>query len=154
MKSLFAAALLLAGLSSQAFASQPDLYTCANAAQAIQVSYASTSFVGTPSFSVAQNGADLLHGTEASPLQSSFDSSNTALGLMVSAVVDRPFIADAPSFVYSVFIPSINLGDAQQTTFDTILVESSTGGFLAQPAVYQRIIKTIKLKCVAQNVAF
>lgn len=154
MKSLITAALLALGLASTAQAAQPNLFTCKNTQEGLVVSYSSSSFQGNPHFNVTQQGKDVLAGAQGNNIVS-ISQDETSLGLLVTADVVRPFIADAPSLVYSVVIPGIELGNtAWNTTFETILIQGTNGGFMALPAVYQRINKTTKLKCTAQKVFF
>jgi hypothetical protein len=154
MKNVIVAAVLAVAASS-AFAAEANLFTCENAAEKVQVGYSSTSFVGKPQLNITIDGRDVLLGDAARPNLVSLTSDETVLGELVSAVVTRQFIADAPSLVYSVVIPGIQLGqDATEAKFDTLLIQGSTGGFMALPAVYQRINKTTKLSCKAQAVLF
>lgn len=151
MFSKFIAVAFAAMVSTAATAAQPSLFNCKSEDGTLEVHYTTTSFTGQPTFSVTKNGQSLTSGPN---LLVNVQSSKTPLGQFVSAMVTRRFIADAPSLVYGVFIPGIELGHAHEVNFSTIYLDGSNGGFLAQPAVYQRIKDAVKLECKAQFVLF
>jgi hypothetical protein len=154
MKTILVSMLLATGLSSTAQASAPNLFSCRNEAEGIELGYTTSSIIGEPTLSIVQNGTNLLHSQDEQ-ITSSFDSIDTHLGKMVTAFVNRNLIADAPSLVYTVFIPGIVLGDQQNTAeFKTVLLQATSGGFMPLPVVYQNIYKTTELTCTAQRVFF
>lgn len=153
MKSVFSA-LIAALLSSQAFAGEPNLFICKNDQEKLQISYSTTSFVGSPTFKIMKDQKDLLNGTETNRLEATLVFSDTPFGNLVTAEVVRPLLADAPAILYGVVIPSIDLGNSARATFETVLIEGTSGGFRSAPAVYQEVTKTTGLTCEAKKVFF
>ena len=153
LKTIFAAAIATL-ISSQAMAAQPNLYMCEGLDSDIRVSYSSSSMTGQPQYNVNIDGENVTPFHDENYLVS-MTTDNTRLGLLVTAGVIHKRIADAPSQVYALFVPGITLDrNGHEAQFETKLLIGSNGGFMALPAVHQRINRVETLTCTAQKVFF
>lgn len=152
MKNVFIALALLVG-GQTAFAREANLVTCQSDDGAIELGYTTTSYTGKATFSLKIDGERVLP-VNPELASASIQVGDTAFGKVVSVLVNRKMIADAPALVYGFVLPYINLGDAHEVTFDSLYLQGITGGYRALPTAFQRISKTAELSCSAKAVLF
>lgn len=153
---LIASSTAIAGEPSfVARSSEPNSFRCVEKSNpSFMVNYTTSSRRGEPTMNVGDGSDSLVPGKPGENLVN-LSSVNSPIGTVVSSLVTRKHIADAPSAVYSLVVPGImlrNMGD--NVKFETILMIGSNGGFRSLPAVYQQIHDVKQMECEAQLVNF
>lgn len=143
--------LALAAASASASAENilsPSVYACRGAG--MTVSYTTSSLIGRPSMNVSQGTQSLLSSDSSG---SQVYSELTIMGQLVSMFDTR--IADA-NRSYTLVIPNIVLGEGfMSATFDTVLVQSFSGGMLPPNFTgIRQSNKFSKVRCTAQHAVF
>lgn len=150
MKSTLLTILVLL-IAAPAMAAEPTLFECKSDQDKLQVIYTSSSIVGNPTFKVVLDGREVTADADTTVI---LTQEQTVLGMVVSASVHSKIIMDLPDTVYSLVVPRIELGNERTLAFQALYLVSYSGGFLALPAVMQRIASTRSLDCIATRVQF
>ena len=135
--------------------SQPNLFRCVEKSNpSFVVNYTTSSMRGEPTMTIEDGSESVVPGKAGENFMS-LSSVNSPIGTIVSVMLTRDHLADAPSAVYSLVVPGIMLkGMGQAAKFETILMIGSNGGFRSLPAVYQQIHEVKQLACEAELVNF
>ena len=153
---LFITALFVIILAPGAFAEQANVFECKGLSakrEKIELSYSSSSVIGKPTLSLQIGKSQILPVTDGETYL--LTHNDTANGLMVSASLSDPRLADAPTMLYSVIIPTVHLNEVGQSLeFSTVLLSGYTGGYRRAPLALQVLTQVDTIKCVAKAVKF
>ena len=146
-------AAISATLSASAFAQEANIISCESKAKKISLIYSTTSLTGKPSISFHREGQQILPLTSRD-VSLKLKSVDTDMGKLVTATVSPKALADAPSYVYSFFMPEVILGDASEFKFKTVMLTNTVGGYRQLPTALQAINEVIGLNCSASRAVF
>lgn len=157
MKNLIALSFALSFLPTAAFSADgPNFISCTDAANNVELNYATSSRNGQPQFNLRIDGEQVFPPTRgfSGRVVTELKSEPTVLGELVSALDSSMTPVDAPTYVYSFFVPTIAVVPGRDATFESMLLKGSTGGFIPDWVPMQRVGQATAISCKGQVVAF
>jgi hypothetical protein len=153
-----AAAMLVVASAAWAKGPRPNLITCTDADKTVQLTYTASSIIGKPQFSLRVD-KEQLFPPPAPPLPDAADltriaSEATVLGTFVYAMDATGTPLDKPTHVYGFYVPLVTVSPGHPTTFPSVLLLGSVGGFQLPGSPVQRIDRAIEIDCEGELVAF
>lgn len=130
---------------------EPTMYEC-RGANSTEVSYTTTSFIGSPTFHATFRGE-----TAKFPSQPEVKVAETLMGRLVTVEDNRLVPVDGPTIRYTLVIPRIELESAvSKPTVDGILVKTSVANpfFRPNPLEVFEQIDAEPVQCSASLVLF
>ena len=152
------AAMLVVASTAWAKGPRPNLITCTDADKTVTLSYAASSIIGQPQFSL-RVGKEQLFPPPSPPLPdpaglTRIASEATVFGTFVYAMDATGTPLDEPTHVYGFYVPLVAVSPGHPTTFPSVLLLGSLGGFQLPGSPAQRIDRVIELDCEGTLVAF
>jgi hypothetical protein len=151
-------AMLVVASAGWAQSPQPNLIACTDADKTVTLTYAASSIIGKPQFALTVDGEQLFP-PPSPPLPdpaglTRIASEATVFGTFVYAMDATGTPLDEPTHVYGFFVPLVAVDASHQTTFPSVRLLGSVGGFRIPGSPAQRIDRAIEIQCDGSLVAF